>query len=171
MLFHAINNANTVTWIVERLNKNDINYYKSLFISNSVEKIFGYPKEKYLNDPMFYINNNVLPKDRDKLFQGRKKLLKLKNLEEKPYTDLYKIITASQEIRWIESTVTEIMYNSKKHYIFLEKDITEKQEKEKGNLDIAIKLYKKDICTDIITETTGITLNELKKALFEYSII
>ena len=166
MLYHAINNANTVTWIVERFDINNIHYYKSLFISDSVEKVFGYPKEKYLTDPMFYVQNNILPEDRKKLFEIRTKLSKLKNLEKVPFTEHFKVITNTKEIKWIESTVTEIKYNSKKYYIFLERDVTEKERQKRTSLEIAVKLYNKNISTDIIRETTGVTLKELKNKLF-----
>ena len=154
---------NAIVWLIEDYVLKDLEKIKVKFVSDSVEKILGYSKNELYNDSSLFFNKIILDKD-----IYRKDRIEIINEFQDNF--LYnrnpcRILTKTGEIKWIESNCSIVFHNNKKYYLFINFDITERIESQKSNskikLDIAIKLYKKGIDPDIITETTGISKKQI----------
>ena len=147
----SMNQVNAVVCILEGgdYEKHEENYY----ISDSVEKLYGYKKEEFYADN-YLLRRRIIHKD---YVQGYISWLTGKNYSQK-YR--YMIKTKEGEKKWCESIASEITYQNKKCIVLIVTDITKrinKENAEKNNtLIIAQKMFKKGIKADMITEITGL---------------
>ena len=156
LLCSAIDQSeNTVTWIIE----GDYETLKQhLFISDSIEKVYGYPKECFINDTKFLQKNCIHPDDLPGLLAIYKK-------NKYPVVFRFRAYSKSGKLMWIETSTNKTTYQNKECLIILSTDITEKinlqQSKEDEKLNTARKLYKEGVDLNIIINVTGVSKEEL----------
>ena len=148
LLEAALNNSQHVVWLQYVSPK-----YKLFYVSESVEPLYGYPAEKFLNDKDFWYNTCVFSEDR-KLLDPDWIYGKTKDAGKR----VFRIVRPDKEIRWIESFLVNC---STDNYIaFVERDVTEREEHTYSNLEmkirkeIALKMKEYDIDTKIISKCT-----------------
>jgi PAS domain S-box-containing protein len=90
------------------------------YVNSAISKIYGYSKEEFhKGGSEFWLNTCVHPDDKEQ----EKEYLKKKS---HPKENTYRIITASGKIKWINSTVSDIvLFKNKNYRIIIQKDITE----------------------------------------------
>ncbi len=92
--------------------------FKTLYLSNSYSKVFGYSRDNFINDNFFRINNCVHPDDRD--YE-----LKYRVLGKYPGYRKYKIIKPDKTQRVISATTFELKFDGIKYLGSISRDITE----------------------------------------------
>ena len=142
----SMNQVNAVVCI---LRGGDYELHKeNFYISDSVEKLYGYTKEE------FYADNHLL----------RRKIIHEDDVQgytnwliEKKYSHKYsyRIKTKSGENKWCKSIASEITYQNKKCIVLIVTDIT-KEKSQDNMLNVARKMFAKGIKSDVISEITGI---------------
>jgi PAS domain S-box-containing protein len=156
LLCSAIDQSeNTVTWIMEGSYET---HKKHLFLSDSVEKVYGYPKEYFLNDTTFLRKNCILPDDLPGLLAIHKK-------NKYPVVFKYRVRSKSGKLMWIETSANKTVYQNKEYVVIVDTDVTEKinleQSKKEEKLNTARKLYKAGVAYDIISKVTGVSKEKL----------
>ncbi|MCF7792248.1 MAG: PAS domain S-box protein [Victivallales bacterium] len=151
----SMNQVNAVVCIIESedYEKHKENYY----ITDYVEKLYGYKKEE------FYADNYLLRKKiiHEDYVEGYVNWLTKK----KYYTEKYRYMIRAKngELKWCESTASEIMYQNKKCIALIVTDITEriKQEELQIKKDIAKSLKVEGIDSNIISKTCKLNLEQV----------
>ncbi len=150
LLEAALNNSQHVVWLQYIFPK-----YKLFYVSESVEPLYGYPAEKFLNDKDFWYKTCVFSEDR-KLLDPDWIYGKTKTAGKR----VFRIVKPDGEIRWIESFLVNC---STDNYIaFVERDVTEREEHTYVNLgmkirkEIAEKMRNNGIDFKIIKKCTGV---------------
>ena len=92
--------------------------FKTLYLSNSYSKVFGYHRDNFINDNFFRINNCVHPDDRESE-------LKYRELGKYPGYRKYKIIKPDKTERVISVTTFELKFDGIKYLGSISRDITE----------------------------------------------
>ena len=110
LLETALNDVNYTFWLLTASRD------KTLFLSKSVEKVYGYPLEKFYNEKDFWLNDCLHPDDLEK---------ELKNRKLKPFPNKreFRIIRADGEVRFIQ----EFVYSGDNYSLGIECDITEQK--------------------------------------------
>ena len=148
LLEGALNNSSHTVWLQYVSPK-----YKLFYITDSVFSLYGYPAEKFINEKDFWYNICVHPDD--------KKLLDkdwIYGKTKKPKR-VFRIVKSNGEIRWIESFLVNT--NIDNYIAFVEKDVTEREERGSGlteieiRREIATRLIKEGIDSDIIRRCIG----------------
>ena len=113
ILLGALNHSNIVIGLFNA----DANSPKIVYLSNSIEKLYGYPKEEFLKKKKFFYYNCLHPADRE---------LVNKTMEQKVDITTYTVraITKSKDLKWIEGTVTDINYKGRNRKLIIHKDVT-----------------------------------------------
>ena len=98
--------------------------YKIIYLSNAIERIFGYPVDKFYNDPDFRINACVHPEDREreKSYRDSDLFLPLRQ---------YRIIKPNGDIAWIQESNFEVKTKRNIFRSSISRDITEQYKKDK----------------------------------------
>jgi PAS domain-containing protein len=130
-----------------------------LYISKSIEKMLGYPVEKFYNDKNFWLENCVHPD----YFTLQQNVVKTGNCPEKME---YKLINSKKETVWVEEFTFKKTYMGKECIGFITRDISErkkneKQWKEQGKLEMAENLKKNGMDSEIISKSSGLTLKQI----------
>ena len=112
MLELTLNNSSDVVWLV---NFNIQSKY--LFISDSVENIYGYKKQYFLEDNLFWLNKCVHTVN----LKNESEYLRNKNWPQKRFI---KIIKSNGDERIIEQTCVKKEYYDECYYAFVGRDIT-----------------------------------------------
>ena len=105
---------------------------KIIFVSDSVETLYGYPKEKFEEDYDFWLNNCVHPDDKDSLvdykYPDDMKSWAAKLTESGLSSELnqYRIIDAKGNMKWVEESMFRKTYQDIDCMCFIERDITER---------------------------------------------
>jgi PAS domain-containing protein len=163
LLENTLNNSLDVIWLREPPPSN-----KLIYVSESVASICGYPAADFFENKDFWLDKCVHPEDR-----GQQK--KYRDSKSWPHIRRYRIIKPDGEIRWIESTIFYKDFIDRKCVGCIDRDITEQikeDEKQKQNEKfwineekkrVAEKMKQKGISTELISEITNITEDEIKK--------
>ena len=124
-----------------------------LYVNNALEKIYHYPKEKFMckNGFDFWLNNCVHPE-----FRTREK--DYYNNYSWPKKRKLKIICSDCSVKWIEESMSFVNYLNKKCSICEVRDITKNVAVEEININIAKALSKEGVEKSIIFSTTGIRI-------------
>lgn len=87
---------------------------KYLYISKSIEKIYGYPVDSFYNDMSFWVSKCLHPDfiKQEEEYRKDKKW---------PEIDIFKIISSSNEIKWIERR----NFNGENYFLSIERDISD----------------------------------------------
>ena len=112
MLEMTLNNSSDVIWLV-----NFNIQAKYLFISDSVSEIYGYDKQYFLDDNLFWLNKCAHSDNIEK----ETEYLKNKSWPQKRFI---KIIKSNGDVRVIEQTCVKKEYYNECYYAFIDRDIT-----------------------------------------------
>ena len=146
----AIGQSESVIAIV-KIDKRQGSQY--LYLSKSIESVYGYPREAFLNDNNFFWNNCIHNDDLERI---RKMHLDLNFSKEYEY----KIITKSNEIKWMKSRSTKVEYQNLQCYMLIGSDIT-KSKKEKA--------LKELVEANINMMTEAVLISDIKTGMYVYS--
>jgi PAS domain S-box-containing protein len=128
-----------------------------LYINKAYEDIYGYSLENFY-DKFFWLNNCLHP-------DFKKKEMEYSRNSSWPKTSSFKIVRPNGEIRSIEAYFHEIELSGHIYYFFIDRDITEKIEKQKHINDF----------NNAITSSGDVIWigdhGEIDKKLFKYSYI
>ena len=105
-----LNNSSTVLYIFN-------SKYKLVYLSNSFQNVFGYEKEKHLNDKDFWLNNCLHP-------EYREKFLKYRQLKEWPKFLQYRGINSKNQTKWLEANSYKFTYLDTECLAYIERDIS-----------------------------------------------
>jgi transcriptional regulator with XRE-family HTH domain len=150
----VLKESHDIIWIREFPPSN-----KLLYLSDSVEDVYGYDKKHFIKDANFWYNNCLYDEDRTELLKDR-------NFTNWSKRKIHRIITKNNDIRWIEASILQITFQDKKCVAYIERDVTERI-KERENIQnntkiqIAEILKTKGIDDGIISEATGLPLESL----------
>lgn len=117
LLETALNNVNYTFWLLTASRD------KTLLISRSVERVYGYPLEKFYHDKDFWLNNCLHPDSKVEYFRLRSENLWPKKIE-------YKIIDSSGKILWLEGVLNSEDYLGRNCIIGTIRDISVRKEHE-----------------------------------------
>lgn len=92
-----INTIEGIVWEVEKID------FMPIFISDKVEAIFGYKKEKWLNDPEFW-RNRIYEEDREKVVKDYFSLSK----ESDQFTQEYRMVCKDGKLIWIRNYISVV---------------------------------------------------------------
>ena len=146
----VLKESHDIIWIREFPPSN-----KLLYLSDSVEDLYGYEKKLFMDDTNFWYNNCLYDKERIELLRDR-------DLVKWEKRKIHRVITRKKEIRWIETSILQIAFFNKKCVAYIERDVTERvKEREvianRTKSKIAAALKTKGVSQTIISETTGFT--------------
>ena len=119
--------SSDVVWLVSFSPKKKI-----IFVSDSVEKVYGYPKEKFEKDYDFWWNSCVYQDDKESLidykYPNDMKSWATRLSESGVSSELtrYRIIDSSGNVKWIEESMFIKKYLDIDCMCFIERDITER---------------------------------------------
>ncbi|MCP4176245.1 MAG: PAS domain-containing protein [bacterium] len=122
----ALTCSSDVVWLIRFTPKMEI-----IFISDSIETIYGYSKETFINDHSFWWDKCIHPDDKKKLAVYNPENMKLwadnflKNYDS-PMLTQYRIIDAEGKTKWIEESTFKKKYLDIECMCFIERDITER---------------------------------------------
>jgi PAS domain S-box-containing protein len=127
-----------------------------LYISNSIEKMLGYPTEKFYNDKNFWLNNCVHPDYKEQ----QEKLVKTGTCPRKME---YKLINSIGKTVWVEEFTFKEKFNGKECIGFITRDISQRKKNEeelaeKIKNQIIEKLGKEEIDQKILDKISKISL-------------
>ena len=115
----SFNHSNIGAWIIDISTPKK----KIVYISDSVEKVYGYSKDYFLNDPDFLFHDCIHPDD-------DKTLNKIKIGNKATQNIKFRILTKATELRWVSFTVSLTTYNDKQCLLCLSENITKEKEQE-----------------------------------------
>ena len=151
-LNNAVNHLNECIWVAEITNL-EKNRYKVVYINDAIEKMSGIKKEEFLKDPELWINY-IHPDYKDKISKQRR-------LHNFPRHYQYKAIRQNTgEEYWRD----DITYRNGNMFFGISRDVSASKQKiqnriAENNLKIAKALVKEGVDLEIISKTTGITMN------------
>jgi PAS domain S-box-containing protein len=88
------------------LRRADPNTYRTTFVNKHVEDLFGYPVEKWLQDPSFWVEH-LHPEDRERTLASARKAIQ----ERRKHELEYRMIAADGRIVWLHEIVNVIVQN------------------------------------------------------------
>ena len=135
------------------------------YLSNNVEKVFGYTKEEFFNNDIIY--SSCIHKDDTKRVSNEVQKVKEENLDFLKH-EPYRIVTKSGQEKWImDYTVTQKdSTGAIKHFIGYIIDVTEQKNKEQ---EIQDKLQKFiDTQNSIVILTDAVQLKFTNKTFLEF---
>ena len=150
LLEKALNHTSYVVWLLHPHPS-----YKLFYVSESVERLYGYPSEKFIESKNFWLNKCVHPNDKKNLecqwLNGKTNKISGKRQ--------FRIISPNGAIKQIESILVDTEINDTVAYI--EREITtidEIENKIKHKICLALKNEGIDLLT--IKKATGINLKD-----------
>ena len=105
-----LNNASSVLYIFN-------SKFKLIYLSDSFQNVFGYPKEKHLEDKDFWLNHCLHP-------DYREKFLKYRDLKNWPKFLQYRGFNSKKQIKWLEATSYKFTYLNTECLAYFERDIS-----------------------------------------------
>ena len=126
---------------------------KTVYVSESVKEIYGYPAQKFIEENNFWLNHCVHKDDRDKVAkewnEGSGEYVK---------QVLCRIVRLAGAIRWIECFSSKIIDD---YVVYIEKNVSKRITKiESVKTDVkkemAEELLKNDVDREIIFNITGV---------------
>ena len=166
ILDSAISQSNVALTICN-INSKNTNHYP--YLSKSIEKIYGYARDNFTKEKMFFWKHCIHPDDYDRV---------MKMYEENtfPETYEYRIITKFKDIKWLKANATPIQYQNMQCMLFIETDITaEKKSMEQAELlhflseEMTDNITIRDVTNKILYENkaaeqiTGYPINKLSE--------
>ena len=165
ILEDSLNESSRVIWIIATPPS-----LKTLYVSKSAEKVFGYPAEMYKDN--FFLDVCVHPDYRESF---REKWTEDSATTGFPNVIRFRIVRPDGEIRWIEHS---ILKKTPDYFVFVNRDISRytkmyrrfkksfkaKIEETKqnsmlhGKIEVARQLKREAVSIEIISKTTGLTL-------------
>jgi PAS domain S-box-containing protein len=88
------------------LRRADPNTYRTTFVNKHVEDLFGYPVEKWLQDPSFWVEH-LHPEDRERTLASARKAIQ----ERRKHELEYRMIAADGRTVWLHEIVNVIVQN------------------------------------------------------------
>ena len=119
--------SSDVVWLVAFAPKK-----KLIFISDSVEELYGYPKEKFEEDYDFWWNSCVHPHDKKQLTDYKNPMdmkewaERLEKKEQKSEINRYRIIDAKGDVKWIEENMFREKFLDIDCMCFIERNVTDR---------------------------------------------
>lgn len=140
----------------------DVKADEYIYANDGIKNFVGYTPDQFIGKSRdFWLNNIVHPNDRNMLISNLKQNKKLIKLE-------YRYKNSNGEYKWAESIITsEEIFRDKLCNITVSYDITQRkisEEKAKNKtVEIAKNLISNGIPLDVISKSTDISLEDLKK--------
>jgi PAS domain-containing protein len=105
-----LNNSSTVLYVFN-------SKFKLVYLSDSFQNVFGYEKEKHLEDKDFWLDNCLHP-------DYREKFLKYRQLKEWPKFLQYRGINSKKQTKWLEANSYKFTYLDTECLAYIERDIS-----------------------------------------------
>jgi PAS domain S-box-containing protein len=160
MLEFILNNSNIVLWIREKISSG-----KLLYVSESVNKFYGYSEAVFYDNENFWVKNCLHPEDK-----FVKRFITAGCDGSDGATIICRVIGADGCVRWVETHCFEKDFLGKVCLCFVERDITKRKMEEKkilrqANVKIAMRLLSEKMNLEKVAEITQLTVDELKRLI------
>lgn len=127
--------------ITTYINSPDSHAYTE-YVSPQVEKLLGYPREDFLNDPEFW-KKIIHPEDRERVLDENEHTAQT----EEPFETEYRLITSDQRVIWVRDEATLIYAENGKplHWLGVWTDISSRKMAEEEQADLISVMTKRTI--------------------------